>query len=88
MKRKQYMLINLNMVEKIKTFVGIVSKYEEKITAMKEGYSLNAKSIFGLLSLDLSTPVKLVFTVTDEKAFAGIIEELTRSQFEYELCTE
>ena len=51
--------VNLNEAEKVKTFVGIVSSMEGDFDLISDRYVINAKSLLGIFSLDLSKPVRL-----------------------------
>ena len=53
------MRINLNSVNDIKDFVKIVSKFEDDIDVSSKRTVVDAKSIMGLFSLDLSEPVEV-----------------------------
>lgn len=49
--------INLKMAENVKEFVTIVSKYDYEIDLRSGRFIVDAKSILGIFSLDLSKPV-------------------------------
>lgn len=49
--------INLKMAENVKEFVSIVSKYDYEIDLRSGRFIVDAKSILGIFSLDLSKPV-------------------------------
>ncbi len=51
--------ISLSMAESVKKFVGIVSKYPYDIDLRSARYVIDAKSLLGIFSLDLSKPVVL-----------------------------
>ena len=52
--------IKLDTISKVKKFVEIVSSLEEKIDIQSGRYVINAKSIMGIFSVDLTKPLKLV----------------------------
>ena len=64
-------LVNLNMVEDVKKFVSIAGKQDFDILIKNQGRAIviDAKSIMGVFSLDLSNPVIVV--VYDEKLGEG-----------------
>lgn len=72
------MTIHLHLTKDVKSFVNIVSKYPYEIDLRQGRYVVDAKSILGIFSLDLSQPV-LVETPSadysvlfeDLKAFIG-----------------
>ncbi|MBR6737837.1 MAG: HPr family phosphocarrier protein [Clostridia bacterium] len=49
--------ISLQMASQVKTFVSIVQKYDFDIELKSERYVVDAKSILGIFSLDLSKPL-------------------------------
>lgn len=53
------MLIKLNSVDKVKSFVNKVSKFDEDIDLVSGRYVVDAKSLLGIFSLDLSKPIEL-----------------------------
>ena len=51
--------IMLNTINDVKRFVNIVSKYDFDVDLISGRYAIDAKSIMGIFSLDLSKPIKL-----------------------------
>lgn len=51
--------ISLNSIEKIKSFVNTVAKFDYDFDLVSGRYIIDAKSIMGILSLDLSKPIDL-----------------------------
>lgn len=51
--------VNLNTIDAVKNFVNIVSKYPFDIDLSSGRYVVDAKSIMGIFSLDLSKPIKV-----------------------------
>ncbi|MDP4152476.1 MAG: HPr family phosphocarrier protein [Bacillota bacterium] len=49
----------LNSIIDVKAFVAIVSKYDFDIDLTSGRYVVDAKSIMGIFSLDLTKPIKL-----------------------------
>ena len=49
--------ISLQMASQVKTFVSIVQKYSYEIDLRSDRYVVDAKSILGIFSLDLSKPL-------------------------------
>lgn len=49
----------LNSINDVKDFVNIVSKYEYDVDLTSGRYVVDAKSIMGIFSLDLSKPIKV-----------------------------
>ena len=51
--------IMLSSIESVKKFVSITTKYDFQINLTTDKYKIDAKSIMGVFSLDLSKPVTL-----------------------------
>ena len=51
--------IMLNTINDVKGFVNIVCKYDFDVDLISGRYAIDAKSIMGIFSLDLSKPTKL-----------------------------
>lgn len=65
--------ILLSSINDIKAFVNIVNKYEFDVDLTSGRYVVDAKSIMGIFSLDLSKPIK-VDIHADEEAQSFIDE--------------
>ena len=52
--------IMLDSIEKVKTFVNIIIKFDCDFDIISSRYTIDAKSIMGILSLDLSKPLEMV----------------------------
>lgn len=52
--------INLNSITAVKDFVSIVMLYDFDIDLVSGRYAVDAKSIMGIFSLDLSNSIQLV----------------------------
>ncbi|MGN0369561.1 MAG: HPr family phosphocarrier protein [Butyrivibrio sp.] len=62
------MKVNLNSVEKVKTFVNEVANFDTEIDLVSSRYVIDAKSIMGILSLDLSKPIEVEVCDRDKEA--------------------
>ena len=51
--------INLSFAEEVKTFVNIVNRYDYDMDLRAGRHVVDAKSILGIFSLDLSRPIAL-----------------------------
>ena len=49
----------LNSIEKIKNFVNTITRYPYDFDLVSGRYTIDAKSIMGIFSLDLSKPIDL-----------------------------
>lgn len=50
--------ILLGTINDVKNFVNIVSQYDFDVDLVSGRYAIDAKSIMGIFSLDLSKPIK------------------------------
>ena len=51
--------ISLNSIDKVKSFVNTLSKFDTDFDLVSGRYVIDAKSIMGIFSLDLSKPIDL-----------------------------
>lgn len=51
--------ISLNSIDKVKSFVNTISQYDYDFDLISGRYVIDAKSIMGIFSLDLSKPIDL-----------------------------
>ena len=51
--------ISLNSIDKVKSFVNDISKFDFDFDLVSGRYVIDAKSIMGIFSLDLSKPIDL-----------------------------
>ncbi len=65
--------ICLKTISDVKKFVNIVTKCSYDVDLISDRYVIDAKSIMGIFSLDLSKPIKLV---TNGNEGEEILDEL------------
>lgn len=51
--------ISLNSIDKVKAFVNAVAQFDSDFDLVSGRYVIDAKSIMGIFSLDLSKPIDL-----------------------------
>lgn len=51
--------ISLNSIDKVKSFVNDITKFDNDFDLVSGRYVIDAKSIMGIFSLDLSKPIDL-----------------------------
>ena len=51
--------INLGSIDKLKSFVNDIAKFDSDFDLVSGRYVIDAKSIMGIFSLDLSKPIEL-----------------------------
>ena len=66
--------ISLNSIDKVKAFVNDISKYDFDFDLVSGRYVIDAKSIMGIFSLDLSKPIEL--NIHSESNVDEILEAL------------
>ena len=67
--------IMLDSINKVKKFVNIVSKCDYDVDLTSGRYVVDAKSIMGIFSLDLSKPIKIDIYSDEDSAFEAEIKE-------------
>ena len=68
--------ISLNSIDKVKSFVNDISKFNFDFDLVSGRYVIDAKSIMGIFSLDLSKPIELNIHAEGEN-LDSVIEKLT-----------
>ena len=58
--------ISLNSIDKVKNFVNTVSSFDTDFDLVSGRYVIDAKSIMGIFSLDLSKPIDLTIHSSDD----------------------
>ena len=66
--------ISLNSIDKVKSFVNEISKFDNDFDLVSGRYVIDAKSIMGIFSLDLSKPINL--HIHADENMAAILETI------------
>ena len=66
--------ISLNSIDKVKSFVNDLTKFDADFDLVSGRYVIDAKSIMGIFSLDLSKPINL--NIHGDKEIDQILETL------------
>ena len=66
--------ISLNSIDKVKSFVNDITKFDSDFDLVSGRYVIDAKSIMGIFSLDLSKPIDL--NIHSENDVDAILEKL------------
>ena len=61
--------ISLNSIDKVKSFVNDLTKFDTDFDLISGRYVIDAKSIMGIFSLDLSKPIRLEAHSEDNEKF-------------------
>ena len=68
--------INLGSIDKVKSFVNDITKFDSDFDFVSGRYVIDAKSIMGIFSLDLSKPIDL--NIHSESNVEDILEVLEK----------
>ena len=68
--------INLGSIDKVKSFVNDITKFDTDFDLVSGRYVIDAKSIMGIFSLDLSKPIDL--NIHSESDIDEILEVLEK----------
>ncbi len=66
--------ISLNSIDKVKSFVNDITKFDNDFDLVSGRYVIDAKSIMGIFSLDLSKPIEL--NIHAEEDVDAVLEAL------------
>lgn len=66
--------ISLDTIEKVKRFVNFVTALDGDYDLVSDRYVVDAKSIMGIFSLDLSKPLRL--DIHDKDNYDGLVKKL------------
>lgn len=68
--------ISLNSIDKVKSFVNDLTKFDTDFDLVSGRYVIDAKSIMGIFSLDLSKPIDLNIHAEAESSINEILTVL------------
>lgn len=71
-------IIRLPSVEEVKDFVSTISSCDCEIDIAADRYIVDAKSIMGIFSLDLSKPLELRIISDEENVTADVLDKIGR----------
>ena len=67
--------ISLNSIDKVKSFVNDIAKFDAEFDLISGRYVIDAKSIMGIFSLDISQPIDLnIHTDSDDEDIMKALE--------------
>lgn len=66
------LMIKLETIKDVQKFVGIVERFPFSLDLTSGRYTVDAKSLMGIFSLDLMQPIKLVAHEDDPSLFAQL----------------
>ena len=65
----------LNSLEKVKSFVSIVGKFDADVQMVSDKYIVDAKSIMGLFSMNLLEPMTFVIKA-DNSVCVNVLDDI------------
>lgn len=74
------LVISLNSIDKVKSFVSIAAKFDAEIDLVSGRYVIDGKSIMGIFSMDLPKSIILRIHESGEKA-----EEIVKAFDQYKV---
>ena len=77
--------ISLNSIDKVKSFVNAITQFNFDFDLISGRYVIDAKSIMGIFSLDLSKPIDLAIHTEDDLDKVMEVLKLEASRFIF-LC--
>ena len=72
--------VSLNSIDKVKSFVNDLNRFNCDFDLVSGRYVIDAKSILGIFSLDLSNPIDLMIHADGEQ-----LEEVLKALAKYEI---
>lgn len=67
--------ISLNSIDKVKSFVNDITKFDYDFDLVSGRYVIDAKSIMGIFSLDLAKPITLnIYAKSDLDEILGVLK--------------
>ena len=69
--------IKLETINDVKNFVSAVTTFECDFDIVADRYVVDAKSIMGIFSLDLSKPLALQINTDDEKEIGDVLKAIS-----------
>ncbi len=68
--------ISLNSIDKVKSFVNDITKFDYDFDLVSGRYVIDAKSIMGIFSLDISKPIVLDIHEENEAELDNIMQKI------------
>ena len=68
--------ISLNSIDKVKEFVNLINTFDGEFDLASDRYVIDAKSIMGIFSLDISNELRL--DIHDESEYEAVAKALAK----------
>lgn len=70
------LILNLNTLEKVKKFTNVVNRFNSDIDVIRDRYIIDAKSVIGIYTIDLTRPVTVRIVSDDRAEIARFNEQM------------
>ena len=67
--------ISLNSIDKVKSFVNVISQFDTDFDLISGRYVIDAKSIMGIFSLDLAQDIDLTIHAEKDEEILDALKE-------------
>ena len=67
--------ISLNSIDKVKSFVNVISQFDSDFDLISGRYVIDAKSIMGIFSLDLAQDIDLTIHAENDGEIVEALKE-------------
>ncbi len=67
--------ISLNSIDKVKSFVNVISQFDSDFDLISGRYVIDAKSIMGIFSLDLAQDIDLTIHAENDDEIVEALKE-------------
>lgn len=73
---KTKLVLNLNTLDKVKDFTNETNKFNSDIDIIRDRYVIDAKSVLGIYTIDLTKPVTVKINSDDKAEIARFNERM------------
>lgn len=70
------LILNLNTLERVKNFTNVVNRFNSDIDVIRDRYIIDAKSVIGIYTIDLTRPVTIRIVSDDKAEIARFHEQM------------
>ena len=68
--------IKLSTIEDVRNFVTVLTKYNIDLDLQSGRYTVDARSLMGIFSLDLLKPIDFIINSDDENIVTAVLEDV------------
>lgn len=77
------LIIKLDKVESVQNFINVATSVDFDIDLVRGRYVIDAKSIIGIYSLDLSKPIECNLHCRTESEYQKFVSALDKAEIDY-----